>query len=806
MHCLLRKRKLGLFEETEAVLRAIGRDERKTHGEIPFNPEERWRVRISEVRCGPEILWKLRSEEKEMRSCYGDSQIERIKSPLSVAVKRKTQIETGDSSICETINPSKYKTNHSSKNTLQKKEFKKIHNTDNAELLFSGKDNTSTLEDDSKNHDGFHNAQMKTIPRIVIEMRNKQQHNTSDSPRKIGRPVEAGVATDHHDGIASGDLSEANGNRSLDRGKTVTSASEARSGGGARNTGIVAERIRGEERDNNPYHRERGEVEDKDRQDRHRSARRDVEEEANRSWIAAGKRGRGEDAEDAMAEENAGERGNPGRGPYQYPCGTRSLDNSARIGRGADRDEKSSPIELSGKPAKRPEMERDGNGQRDRHKNEEQPVTCRDSGRAEEDENEGKGTTSLSENKQTRAGNKRTMNSLDDAEKSRFVANEEEKLPANDEKRRAASNDGRYNSEEERWRVSNNPSNLIEYRLSDEHFVKPNWTLLPVTRTMRKIVQYEARPAKPNLDWFKRHRHRGTEYYNDGLMPFLKFYPDGSGEVFYPNGVLAIRVYRPENRKYDMYTVFTPGGKDAVGIEREPQILAIFDTMGNGVVFDEDGAARLVPRKRIYKRMFNYTVEGALVRQFQDSNYFCRLSYNQIGGIFTDNPTGRPLVWTWNANPQESILETVYTEKSTDRLQMKFFPSTFKLMNSSGNVKTPISPSSSRNKEKKVVEVQKPVVEERQEEVGSKIELGTIVNFNKEVAAHMIEATDWKSDMLRCKFQEQLPEKLDADNSLYDLAKEYRKVKRFAKERRALIAKYKPFSELKNPKSVRKDM
>ncbi|EZA46408.1 hypothetical protein X777_00190 [Ooceraea biroi] len=137
---------------------------------------------------------------------------------------------------------------------------------------------------------------------------------------------------------------------------------------------------------------------------------------------------------------------------------------------------------------------------------------------------------------------------------------------------------------------------------------------------------------------------------------------------------------------------------------------------------------------------------------------------------------------------------------------MKFFPSTFKLMNSSGNVKTPISPSSSRNKEKKVVEVQKPVVEERQEEVGSKIELGTIVNFNKEVAAHMIEATDWKSDMLRCKFQEQLPEKLDADNSLYDLAKEYRKVKRFAKERRALIAKYKPFSELKNPKSVRKDM
>lgn len=45
---------------------------------------------------------------------------------------------------------------------------------------------------------------------------------------------------------------------------------------------------------------------------------------------------------------------------------------------------------------------------------------------------------------------------------------------------------------------------------------------------------------------------------------------------------------------------------------------------------------------------------------------------------------------------------------------------TFDWLRSSGNVKTPISPSSLRNKEKKVAEVQKPVVEERQEEVGSK--------------------------------------------------------------------------------------
>ncbi|KYM97300.1 hypothetical protein ALC62_12033 [Cyphomyrmex costatus] len=51
---------------------------------------------------------------------------------------------------------------------------------------------------------------------------------------------------------------------------------------------------------------------------------------------------------------------------------------------------------------------------------------------------------------------------------------------------------------------------------------------------------------------------------------------------------------------------------------------------------------------------------------------------------------------------------------------LEFFISTDKLAESSGNVKTPVSPSSSRNKEKKVAKMQKPVVEKRQEEVGSK--------------------------------------------------------------------------------------
>ena len=49
----------------------------------------------------------------------------------------------------------------------------------------------------------------------------------------------------------------------------------------------------------------------------------------------------------------------------------------------------------------------------------------------------------------------------------------------------------------------------------------------------------------------------------------------------------------------DMYTVFSPGGKDFMGVKRRPQIIAVFDTMGNGAVFDEEGGTRSVWKESI---------------------------------------------------------------------------------------------------------------------------------------------------------------------------------------------------------------
>ncbi|CAL7943773.1 unnamed protein product [Xylocopa violacea] len=96
--------------------------------------------------------------------------------------------------------------------------------------------------------------------------------------------------------------------------------------------------------------------------------------------------------------------------------------------------------------------------------------------------------------------------------------------------------------------VSGDP-NSIEYQLSDGHFVSLGWTVLPVARTMRKIVEYQTMPAKPHLDWFKKHKYNGKIYYNDGFTVLANFHDDGSAEVFYPNGVVAIKLQRPQNRK-----------------------------------------------------------------------------------------------------------------------------------------------------------------------------------------------------------------------------------------------------------------
>lgn len=341
--------------------------------------------------------------------------------------------------------------NHSSENTLQKNNFTRIDNINNARLqLVSPSENgIATLEDHYKNHIG---SQPKTYSNTWIKLHDKRQLNVLNSLGEVNSGkathlIQSTIEINHHTGIAN-DQSKANGNHS--REKTRVSAGGTRSEDRARNT--VTERIR-EKRDNNPYQHRLGEVEDKDRQDR-RSAQRDVQEEANRSWIAAGKTRKDGDTENGNTmEENSG---NPGKNPYQHRCWeereTRLLDNGTKKFGRLDRVEEKSTLIKTSKPTKRSEVKQDRHD-RNRDENEEKPTIRRDREEEGKDKDKKGGMMLLNKNKES--GSKKTMVSLDDAKEGRFAVNEEGKLPANDEQRKAAPTEKRYDLEEpRRWRIN----------------------------------------------------------------------------------------------------------------------------------------------------------------------------------------------------------------------------------------------------------------------------------------------------------------------------------------------------------------
>ncbi|KAI4494141.1 hypothetical protein M0802_009175 [Mischocyttarus mexicanus] len=285
--------------------------------------------------------------------------------------------------------------------------------------------------------------------------------------------------------------------------------------------------------------------------------------------------------------------------------------------------------------------------------------------------------------------------------------------------------------------------NTIEYQLSDEYFVKLGWTVLPIRKFMRKIPLYESKMAKPHLDWFKKCRYENRRYYEDGVTPFLTFHPDTTAELFYPNGRIAVKIDKPENRKYDTYTVFTPGGKDIVGIGRKQKIVAIFDSLGNGIILDENGTTRL--------------------------------SYNQIGGIWKDNPGGLPFLWTWSSNVEEPIVEN---ETSTNELE-KLLLAWKKNLESTESTKAPSmrekTEIASANRKPGVITTAAAAVEERKEYLESeyvcnkklnkylsfrildrrnvslqffsgarsiRIELGTILDYNKQLTSYYEDMID----------------------------------------------------------------
>ena len=87
--------------------------------------------------------------------------------------------------------------------------------------------------------------------------------------------------------------------------------------------------------------------------------------------------------------------------------------------------------------------------------------------------------------------------------------------------------------------------------------------------------------------------------------------------------------------KITLYTVFTPGGRDIIGVSRKSQITAIFDSIGNGMVMNEDGEIRYTIFSYLDNNCQKYKkcLKNEMIHHFFKSDHFQKvnLEKNCIG-------------------------------------------------------------------------------------------------------------------------------------------------------------------------------
>ncbi|CAB3240441.1 unnamed protein product [Arctia plantaginis] len=168
---------------------------------------------------------------------------------------------------------------------------------------------------------------------------------------------------------------------------------------------------------------------------------------------------------------------------------------------------------------------------------------------------------------------------------------------------------------------------VIRYALSDRTFIEKGWTMLPVEKVVRKMNIYRMRPAQPEFDWFEHNKKKGLMVYDTGAK-LAEFDDNGRGRWFYKNGCLALDYYEAEETNTQQrFVVYSNGEVDERGRSHPITILATFDHLGNGVVFDHAGKIRL--------------------------------KYNQTEGVLLDRSVGPVTNWKWHSLNDPPVLQQV---------------------------------------------------------------------------------------------------------------------------------------------------
>ncbi|XP_062524615.1 uncharacterized protein LOC110384712 isoform X2 [Bombyx mori] len=168
---------------------------------------------------------------------------------------------------------------------------------------------------------------------------------------------------------------------------------------------------------------------------------------------------------------------------------------------------------------------------------------------------------------------------------------------------------------------------ITRYALSDRSFIDKGWTLLPIEKVVRKMNVYRMRPAHPEFNWFERNKNKGIKHYDSGEK-LAEFDDNGRGRWFYRNGQLALDYYdAEESNAQQRFVVYSSGEKNENGRSHPTTVLATFDYLGNGIVFDHSGKIRL--------------------------------KYNQTEGVILDTKLGPVSHWKWHTLNDPPVLQKV---------------------------------------------------------------------------------------------------------------------------------------------------
>ena len=107
---------------------------------------------------------------------------------------------------------------------------------------------------------------------------------------------------------------------------------------------------------------------------------------------------------------------------------------------------------------------------------------------------------------------------------------------------------------------------------------------------MNQVKQFVTMKAKFShhviCPWFKNRKKDIIEKYSNGKTLYVAK-KDGTGRIYYPNGKLAMKIEKRGHQKsLTKIWIFNSGEIERTGVRHPQNFCALFDSLGNGLVYD----------------------------------------------------------------------------------------------------------------------------------------------------------------------------------------------------------------------------